>query len=81
MWFGFALLNSKWMCNFNSILHHEACREAAAQMVAEPRRPLMSAIACFSILSHLSACLELRVENCRSGDCEAQGSDGRLRQL
>lgn len=69
------------MCNFNSVLHHEAFKGAAAQMVLEPRRPLLPVIACFSILSHLSASLGLRVEKCWSGDCGAQGRDGRLRQL
>lgn len=70
------------MCNFNSVLHHETRGEAAAQMVAEPGRPPVPAIACVSASSQrLSACLELRVEKCWSGDGEAQGSDGRLRQL
>lgn len=39
------------MCNFNSVLHHEARGEAAAQMVAEPGRPPVPAIACFGALA------------------------------
>lgn len=38
------------MCNFNSVLHHEAFREAAAQMVLEPRRLLLPA--CHHVFQH-----------------------------
>lgn len=50
------------MFDFSNVLHQGVCREAAAQMVLNPVISTgLSVLACFSIPSHFSACLEPHV--------------------
>lgn len=65
IWFSFALPSSGYV---DSMVY--CTREAAGRLLPRwsTNQVKLPVLACFSIPSHFSACLELLVENCSFGD-------------